>query len=82
MEPSIQDGEKVVFEKFIQQKISIGNVVLCSHPFMKKRVIVKRVKEVLDNHMIVIQGDNPLYSSDSRSFGPIEINKIIGILKE
>ena len=81
MEPALLDGDNVIFEKFQDQRLEVGDVVLCQHPFSSKN-IVKRIKRITKNNKLFVRGDNPLYSSDSRSFGPLSFSKIIGLHKE
>tara|TARA_Y100000590_G_scaffold466355_1_gene641422 strand:- start:557 stop:868 length:312 start_codon:yes stop_codon:yes gene_type:complete len=81
MQPIIRDGDNVTFQKFTKQKLSIGMIILCNHPILKRKKIVKRISQIIEDS-IFIKGDNALYSSDSRSFGPIKTNQIIGLYKE
>ena len=81
MEPTLYDGDNVIFEEFQDQRLRVGDVVLCQHPFSSKN-IVKRIKSITKNNKLYVMGDNPLYSSDSRSFGPLSFGKIIGLFKE
>ena len=81
MEPTFKNGDKLTFEKIMSHtKIGINDIVLCFHPF-KKLKMVKRVKSI-DNGLYFLKGDNPnvLSTSDSRTFGPLKINQIIGKL--
>ena len=81
MEPTLKNGDKLIFEKIMNStNVEIDDIVLCSHPF-KKIKIVKRVKSI-DDDLYYLKGDNPnvLDSSDSRTFGPLKINQIIGKL--
>ena len=81
MEPTFKNGDKLTFEKIMNDAIiGINDIVLCSHPF-KKLKIVKRIRSI-DNGLYFLKGDNPnvLNTSDSRTFGPLKINQIIGKL--
>ena len=81
MEPTLKNGDKLIFEKIMNStNVGIDDIVLCSHPF-KKIKIIKRVKSI-KNGLYFLKGDNPniLYTSDSRTFGPLKINQIIGKL--
>ena len=81
MEPTFKNGDKLIFEKIMNSKnVRIDDIVLCSHPF-KKIKIIKRVKSI-KNGLYFLKGDNPniLDTSDSRTFGPLKINQIIGKL--
>ena len=81
MEPTFKNGDKLIFEKIMNStNVEIDDIVLCSHPF-KKIKIIKRVKS-MKNGLYFLKGDNPniLDTSDSRTFGPLKINQIIGKL--
>ena len=81
MEPTFKNGDKLTFKNIMNDTIiCIDYIVLCSHPF-KKLKIIKRVKSI-DNDFYFLKGDNPnvMYTSDSRTFGPLKINQIIGKL--
>tara|TARA_Y200000002_G_scaffold361101_1_gene346898 strand:+ start:139 stop:393 length:255 start_codon:yes stop_codon:yes gene_type:complete len=81
MEPTLKNGDKLIFEKIMNStNVEIDDIVLCSHPF-KKIKIIKRVKS-MKNGLYFLKGDNPniLDTSDSRTFGPLKINQIIGKL--
>ena len=46
MEPTFKNGDKLTFEKIMSDtNIGINDIVLCSHPF-KKLKIVKRFKSI------------------------------------
>ena len=49
----------------------------CAIPADAGRVLVKRVGAVLDDG-IVVRGDNPGASTDSRSFGPVPSSAVLG----
>ena len=81
MEPTFKNGDKLIFEKIMNStNVEIDDIVLCSHPF-KKIKIIKRVKSI-KNGLYFLKGDNPniLDTSDSRTFGPLKSNQIIGKL--
>ena len=46
-----------------------------------KKNLVKRVTKIKEGDEFFLEGDNPNYSSDSRSFGFISKKKIIAINK-
>ena len=74
MEPAIHEGDIIfVVGKYLARP-NIGSVVL----FKKNsRLMVKRIKKVKMNELEV-EGDNISQSTDSRNFGPIQKNEIIG----
>ena len=81
MEPSMNHGDEFTFEKYMNQRICIGDILLFSHPYIKAKNLVKRVTKIKEGDLFFLEGDNPKYSSDSRSFGFIKKDKIIAINK-
>ena len=82
MSPTLRDGDEVYFEVIPRANFNINDIVLVRHPFMKKKNLVKRIKNILPDGSIFIQGDNNFYSTDSKSFGAVSKNNILGILKK
>ncbi|MBT4070678.1 MAG: nickel-type superoxide dismutase maturation protease [Euryarchaeota archaeon] len=83
MWPTFSDGEKVKASELSEEELTIGDIVVCKHPFKSKVIIVKRINQILANNQLFLQGDNPdpLSSEDSHNFGPVNVNLIIGIIK-
>jgi nickel-type superoxide dismutase maturation protease len=84
MWPTFSDGETLTASKVSKTNLSIGDVVVSKHPLKSDVVIVKRIKEMLTDEQIFLQGDNPdpLASEDSHNFGPVNINLVIGIINQ
>ena len=80
MYPTLRDGERVVVDTTACREAppAVGDVVLARHPFMRDMWMIKRVVGVADDGRYVLQGDNPVESSDSRSFGPIPLRNVRG----
>ena len=80
MYPTLRDGEAVVVDRnaYRQEIPDVGDVVLASHPFMRGVWMIKRVVGLAGEDRCVLQGDNAMESSDSRSFGPIPLRSIRG----
>lgn len=55
-----------------------GDIVVVRHPFQPELQLVKRVIRTLANEQYYLEGDNPAESSDSRSFGPVRLEQILG----
>jgi nickel-type superoxide dismutase maturation protease len=77
MFPVLKHGELVLFDPYAEP--SAGDIVLARHPFKKSVRLVKRVREITDEGKYFLVGDNPLESSDSRSFGAIPAKDILGV---
>jgi nickel-type superoxide dismutase maturation protease len=55
-----------------------GDLVVIRHPFQADGQIVKRISRTLEAEHYYVEGDNPAESSDSRSFGPVRLEQILG----
>ncbi len=80
MIPLLQPGDGLLIDltAYHQKCPRSGEIVIAWHPLETNLKIVKRVASVLDDGSCFLLGDNPTESTDSRSFGPIELNKILG----
>ena len=80
MYPTLRDGEPVVVDltAYREEAPAVGDVVLARHPFVRDMWMIKRIVGMADDGRYVLQGDNPVESSDSRSFGPVPLRSIRG----
>ena len=80
MSPTFKEGDRIFYKKYFINKsnLKVGQVVIFRHP-IQNRIQIKRIKQIKENCVEVI-GDNSQYSTDSRSFGFIQNEKIIGIV--
>ncbi len=80
MIPTFNDGDLVFFKKYYIDKsvLKKGDIIIFNHPLKNIRLI-KRVKS-LKKYSIEVAGDNQFSSSDSKLFGAIQKEKIIGIV--
>ena len=76
MLPTLADGAKVLVDP--KGYIVTGDVVLAEHPYKTGVKIVKRVSEIADDGRLTLSGDNPAESTDSRAFGTVSLESIIG----
>ncbi len=72
MYPTLQQGELVVAKRVKQ--LRSNDVIVFEHKGLEK---IKRIREVEGNRLYVV-GDNPLFSTDSRHYGMIFIEDVIG----
>lgn len=76
MMPAIRTGDAVLIDP--AAAIAQGDVVLARHPYRSSVKILKRVSAVAPDGALTLIGDNPDESTDSRTFGSISIDLIIG----
>ena len=79
MERTLKEGDLVTYKKLNPKNIDleIGDIVVASHPKTKNKLIIKRIHRIYQNKFD-LRGDNSLSSTDSREFGLIELDLIIG----
>ncbi len=78
MLPTLADGEDVLVA---QQPPAVGDVVVAEHPDPERdTVLVKRIDAVLDSGLLVLRSDNAAEGTDSRSFGPVAPETVIGVV--
>ena len=76
MAPALKSGAVVLIHR--HAKIKSGDLVLAKHPYKSSVSILKRVAEIEPDGGLVLIGDNSLESTDSRTFGAVSIESIIG----
>ncbi len=75
MEPTLAPGDRLLVVR--ARGLHAGDVVAVRDPRDSRRVLVKRIGAVLEDG-IVLRGDNPGASTDSRSFGPVPAAAVLG----
>jgi len=65
-------------------KINVNDLVVFYHPFKSSVKVLKRVKRIIDQKLLFVEGDNPdpNSSQDSHNFGLIDISDVIAYKKE
>ena len=79
MSPSFSDGDEVLFAPYINQTLNIGDILLFNHPYKKNNKLVKRITKIKGDSLYFLEGDNPVNSSDSKTFGYINKKSILAI---
>ena len=78
MEPTLRDGQEVLVKKFPSRRYpKPGQLVWVRHPMKTDITMIKRCFKVEDGKVSVL-GDNPNASSDSRQFGAVPAELILG----
>ncbi len=82
MLPMFKDGDEVLVSRRLARQRSpiVGEIVVCQHPTTADFLLVKRVEAVREDGACFVVGDNPSASSDSRQFGWISADNILGIV--
>lgn len=80
MLPLLQPGETILIDPKAYRHTSPcpGDIVVAQHPYRSNLRMVKRVVAEVENGRCLLAGDNPAESTDSRSFGPVDIEQILG----
>ncbi len=76
MLPLLEDGDEVLVNKGVG--VTEGDIVIAEHPQHEGIEMVKRVSGIHDEKFYSLLGDNPAESSDSREFGLVEEELIVG----
>lgn len=80
MQPLLQPDDQVLVDTHIYNSSSpsIDDIVVLTHPFQSDLKIIKRITKISKSEGFFVQGDNPLVSIDSRDFGFVKPELIIG----
>ena len=76
MSPGLTSGDKVIVDQ--RASIVVGDIVLADHPYKQNSRLIKRVTEISGSGEYFLTGDNPDESTDSRTFGKLHSDHIIG----
>ena len=78
MVPLLKPGDEVLIDlkAYTQNPPCINDVVVAQHPYTNLKLI-KRVIALKDGRCF-LKGDNALESTDSRAFGAVKLEQILG----
>jgi nickel-type superoxide dismutase maturation protease len=76
MYPTLKTGSNVLVFKYFFSKPKIGDIITARDPKDGKTIIKRIIK--IENKKYFVQGDNKEASTDSRKFGLLDKNDIIG----
>ncbi len=79
MEPTLLEGNLIIYKKnnLHNLQLDIGDIVVAIHPKIKRKLIIKRINNIIKDKYD-LRGDNYLSSTDSRHWGLIEFNQLVG----
>ena len=80
MTPALAPGDYVVVDTraYLRRAPQPGDIALACDPREPSRVIAKRVAGPDGADGVVLLGDNPDQSTDSRTFGPLPLDALTG----
>jgi nickel-type superoxide dismutase maturation protease len=80
MRPFLAAGDYVIVNRWAYRfrRPDTGHVVVASDPEVEDRFLVKRISHVSPEGLVSLEGDNRERSRDSRSFGPVPTQAIVG----
>ena len=75
----LSEGDLITYKKTNPKNLDlgIGDIVVAYHPTNKNKLIVKRIYRIYQDKFD-LRGDNSLSSTDSRSWGLIDLDLIVG----
>jgi nickel-type superoxide dismutase maturation protease len=77
MEPTLRAGDRLLLVPAV--RLRPGHIVAVTDPRDADHLLVKRVKSIdRVQHFVMVEGDNPDKSTDSRVFGPVEWRAVRG----
>jgi len=81
MAPGLRPGDWLLVEPLSARGPSPqpGQVVVVPDPRLRSRSLIKRVKAIRPDGALVLVGDAPGRSTDSRAFGPVGRASVVGV---
>ena len=80
MAPLLKPGDELLVNSlaYRRSRPEVGDIVVAWHPERDHFKLIKRVVAVTPEMTYWLEGDNPAESTDSRSFGDVELASILG----
>lgn len=76
MLPTLMPGDRLLV---VARRTRRGDLVAVPDPRERSRLLIKRAVEVSAAGSVVVRGDNPGASTDSRDFGPVPASSVAGV---
>ena len=76
MRPTLDPGDGLLAVRGVA--VHSGDLAVVRDPRHPENTIVKRVSSVLVDGSLVVVGDNAAASTDSRQFGPVPADHVVG----
>jgi len=90
MRPGLAPGDRLWVDPRPGRPLVLGDIVVLRDPEAPGRLLVKRIVGLegdrpglgapLPEGSVYLEGDNPDLSRDSRSFGPVRLRTIVGLV--
>lgn len=77
MIPTLNDGDLVIVDRELSRVPLEGTIVAARPAGLDGKAVVKRVSAVSANQLVLL-GDNPSDSLDSRRLGPVHQKELLG----
>jgi nickel-type superoxide dismutase maturation protease len=76
MQPALQPGDRLLVLTWAAPRR--GDVVVLHDPDARSSFAIKRVESLTSQGQVVVRGDNINVSRDSRHYGPLPRNLVVG----
>ncbi len=83
MEPNLYSGDLVIYRPFRPSKDTLKNgcIVVVRSPLERGNLIIKRIYKH-NQTSIELRGDNETSSDDSRKFGLVSLEQVLGVVDQ
>jgi nickel-type superoxide dismutase maturation protease len=80
MLPTLAAGDLVLVDSraYRDELPAPGEVVVARHPYQRDLRLIKRVATITEEGRVFLQSDNPREGSDSRHFGALSPQRLVG----
>jgi len=78
MTPTLAAGEFVLVDE--RRTPSVGDVVVVRHPHDDELLVIKRLADRGTDDRLTLSSDNPAAGTDSRVWGPVDADRIVGVV--